>query len=81
MPRAQPKLTAPGDFTISNLKAEAAALSQPVQSWRMSRRDRGNGFAFNSEVHAMWFLPVSVTLEMKRTRTSWTLVIRVRFIT
>lgn len=28
----------------------------------------------------MWFIPFSVTLEMKRTRTSWRLHIRVRFI-
>ncbi|MBA8876662.1 hypothetical protein FHW16_000344 [Phyllobacterium myrsinacearum] len=28
----------------------------------------------------MWYLPLSITLEMKRTRTSWSLVIRVRFI-
>ncbi|TDQ35900.1 hypothetical protein DEV91_101383 [Phyllobacterium brassicacearum] len=28
----------------------------------------------------MWFLPLRVTLEMKKTRTSWQLVIRVHFI-
>ncbi|PWV86664.1 hypothetical protein DEV92_11556 [Phyllobacterium myrsinacearum] len=27
----------------------------------------------------MWYLPLSITLEVKRTRTSWTLVIRVQF--
>lgn len=27
----------------------------------------------------MWLLPISLTLEMKRTRTSWTLTIRVQF--
>ncbi|SDP04159.1 hypothetical protein SAMN05443582_103238 [Phyllobacterium sp. OV277] len=28
----------------------------------------------------MWYLPLSITLEMKKTRTSWQLVIRVNFI-
>jgi hypothetical protein len=28
----------------------------------------------------MWYLPLSFTLEMKKTRTSWYLVIRVHFI-
>ncbi len=27
----------------------------------------------------MWYPPLSITLEMKKTRTSWTLVIRVNF--
>jgi hypothetical protein len=28
----------------------------------------------------MWYLPLSITLEVKKTRTSWHLVIRVHFI-
>ena len=28
----------------------------------------------------MWLMPISVALELKRTRTSWTLTIRVQFI-
>nr|DAU40450.1 MAG TPA: hypothetical protein [Caudoviricetes sp.] len=28
----------------------------------------------------MWFMPLSVTLEMKRTRSSWSLRIRVQFV-
>jgi len=78
--REKPANRASGEELSFHLKAEAVALNQPVQLRRMSYRDRGNGFAFNSEVNAMWFLPVSVTLEMKRTRTSWLLVIRVHFI-
>lgn len=27
----------------------------------------------------MWFLPLRITLELKKTRTSWTLTIRVLF--
>jgi hypothetical protein len=55
------------------------------QQRRASRRDREDepsrlrqtGFAFELEVHAMWFLPLSVTLEVKRTRTGWLFRIRV----
>jgi len=28
----------------------------------------------------VWYLPLSITLEMKRTRTSWQLTIRIQFI-
>ena len=27
----------------------------------------------------MWYLPLSVTLEVKKTRTSWSLVVRISF--
>jgi len=62
------------------LRAEAAAPNQPALPLSMRHRDRGNGFALNPEVTAMWYLPLSITLEMKRTRTSWQLRFRVRFI-
>ncbi len=32
----------------------------------------------NLEVN-VWYLPLSITLEVKRTRTSWQLTIRVQF--
>lgn len=28
----------------------------------------------------MWYIPLSITLEMKKTRNSWLLIIRVNFI-
>ncbi|PWV86663.1 hypothetical protein DEV92_11555 [Phyllobacterium myrsinacearum] len=28
----------------------------------------------------MWYLPLSITLEMKKTRSSWSLILRVHFI-
>ncbi|ATU92427.1 hypothetical protein B5P45_23370 [Phyllobacterium zundukense] len=54
--------------------------SQPVYSERMGRSDRGEGLAVNSEVNTMWYLPFSVTLTMKKTRSSWLLSLRVNFI-
>ncbi len=27
----------------------------------------------------MWYLPLSITLEMKKTRSSWSLILRVQF--
>ncbi len=40
----------------------------------------GESLACEQEVHAMWQLPVRITLEVKRTRTSWQLIVRVQFI-
>ena len=43
----------------------------------MSHRGRGNGFALEG-VTAMWMIPLTVVLKMKRTRTGWEIELRVR---
>ncbi|MBA8901277.1 hypothetical protein FHW17_002167 [Phyllobacterium sp. P30BS-XVII] len=45
----------------------------------MGLPDHGNGLALKTGGDMMWRKPLSITLEVKRTRTGWTLVIRVRF--
>jgi hypothetical protein len=42
--------------------------------------DHGNGLAFELGGEAMWFKPLVITLEMKRTRTGLQILLRVRFI-
>ena len=78
--RVDPQLSIAQRSKIRVLTAKAAAPSQPAQSGRqappavaMPCRQTGG--------KAMWFIPISVTLEMKRTRKSWTLVFRVQFVT
>jgi len=43
-------------------------------------RRRGDGLAPAPEVTAMWFLPLTITLRMRRTRNSWLLELRVQLI-
>jgi hypothetical protein len=46
----------------------------------MSLPGRGNGFALETEVTAMWLVPVSVTLRITKTRRGWQVFLRVRFV-
>ena len=43
----------------------------------MSHRGRGNGFVLEG-VTAMWMIPLTVVLKMKRTRAGWEIELRVR---
>jgi hypothetical protein len=52
---------------------------QPAQSGKMGFPDCGNSLALQKEVTIMWHLPIRITLEVKRTRTSWSIAIRVQF--
>jgi hypothetical protein len=53
-----------------------------------NRRDQGrwaplavaSASLVNKEVHAMWHWPIRITLEVKRNRTSWLLIVRIQFI-
>lgn len=45
----------------------------------MGLSDLGIGLARKTGGDAMWYLPLSITLEMKKTRTSWQLTIRILF--
>ncbi|WP_162293157.1 hypothetical protein [Phyllobacterium zundukense] len=45
----------------------------------MGLSDQGSGLAHETGGDAMWYLPLRITLELKKTRTSWTLTIRVLF--
>jgi len=62
---------------IRALRAEAAARSQPARSGRVGHPDRGNGLAFKTEDMPMWFLPISISLSMAKTRMGWSVRIRV----
>ena len=42
-------------------------------------RPQGKGLARKTGGDAMWYLPLRITLELKKTRTSWQLTIRVFF--
>jgi hypothetical protein len=61
-------------------EGEAETPSQPVYRGRLASPTIGKGLAFKLGGDVMWYLPLSFTLEMKKTRTSWYLVIRVHFI-
>ncbi len=40
----------------------------------------GEGLALEMEMMRMWFLPLTITLEMKKTRSGWQASLRVTFI-
>jgi hypothetical protein len=47
----------------------------------MGHTDFGKGLALENGGDAMWFLPLSVTLVVRKTRTSWSIAVRVAFLT
>jgi len=47
----------------------------------MGRTDFGKSLVFENGGDAMWFLPLSVTLVVRKTRTGWLVSVRVAFLT
>ena len=64
--------------SLRHLRAKQYASSQPVHR-EDGPPDHGNGLALKTGGDAMWYLPLSITLEMKKTRSSWSLILRVQF--
>jgi hypothetical protein len=46
----------------------------------MGRPNRGDGLACKPEVKAMRLRPFAITFEVKRTRTSWQVTVRIQII-
>ena len=47
---------------------------------KMGLPDRGNGLAGHVEVYEMRIFPISITLIIRKTRTTWSMTVRVTFI-
>jgi hypothetical protein len=62
-----------------SLRAKAAASSPAGAIRKIGLPDCGNSLALEQEVKAMRHLPITITPELKRTRTSWSLTLRVQF--
>jgi hypothetical protein len=61
-------------------KAEAAGAAPAGVSTRIGPADPGKGLALDHGGEVMWWLPLSVTLSVRKTRTSWSIIVRVAFI-
>jgi hypothetical protein len=46
----------------------------------MGHADQGNGLALETGGDVMWFLPFSITLAVRKTRTGWSMTVRATFI-
>lgn len=64
----------------TDLLAKAEGPSQPAPPGRIGHPGQGEGPA-SKGVMPMWLLPLSITLDVKKTRRSWTLRLRVSFFT
>jgi hypothetical protein len=73
------KLRAKIALIETRLRAEAACAAPAGASARIGRADRGNGLALDHGGDVMWFLPLSITLSVRKTRTGWSVAVRVSF--
>jgi hypothetical protein len=70
-----------GRIIVTSLSGQKQHRSRPAgPSVRMGRTDFGKSLALESGGDAMWFLPLSVTLVVRKTRTSWSITVRVIFL-
>jgi hypothetical protein len=81
--RFNPAFDAEGVETRDELKFQIEGRSSITEragvSGETGSPDCGKSLAFTLGDETMRYLPFSVSLTMKRTRTSWTIAIRVQF--
>jgi len=46
----------------------------------MGRVSMGECLALDTEVRMMWFIPIRIALTIRKTRTSWSVTVRVELI-
>jgi hypothetical protein len=47
----------------------------------MGHADPGKGLALDDGGEVMWWIPLSLTLNVRKTRTGWSMTVRIHFIT